>query len=197
MEDPTTIAMHLTFFGTLGVALVMFLGVFLAFVITLLLAGLGRLLAAGVTALLRGRRAAPEPAAAKPAAAPKVARPAKAARPAKPARKEPQLSPEWAAAVARADARATARARAEAAPEVKVSVRELPSPQAPVREIKEVGPLIESATDRNGALTAAPRAFTKPPLPAASPVLDTGSLTALKHQRPQAAQRPDQQRKAS
>lgn len=203
MEDPTTIAMHLTFFGTLGVALVMFLGVFLAFVITLLLAGLGRLLAAGVTALLRGRRAAPEAAAAKPVAAPNVVRPAKAARPArpartpKPARKEPQLSPEWTAAVARADARATARARAEAAPEVKVSVRELPSPQAPVREIKEVGPLIESATDRNGALTAAPRAFTKPPLPAASPVLDTGSLTALKHQRPQAAQRPDQQRKAS
>ena len=197
MEDPTTIAMHLTFFGTLGVALVMFLGVFLAFVITLLLAGLGRLIAAGVTALLRGRRPAPEASAAKPAAAPNAVRPAKAARPAKPARKEPQLSPEWTAAVARADARATARARAEAAPEVKVSVRELPSPQAPVREIKEVGPLIESATDRNGALTAAPRAFTKPPLPAASPVLDTGSLTALKHQRPQAAQRLDQQRKAS
>ena len=208
MEDPTTIAMNLTFFGTLGVGLVMFLGVFLAFVVTLLLAGLGRLLAAGVTALLRGRRAAPEPAA-KPAAGPNRAIPAEVALPArpartpkpvrtaKPARKEPQLSPEWAAAVARADARASARARAEAAPEVKVSVRELPSPKAPVREIQEVGPLIESATDRNGALTAAPRAFTKPPLPAASPVLDTGSLTALKHQRPQAAQRPDQQRKAS
>ena len=45
MEDPTTIAMNLTFFGTLGVGLVMFVGVFLAFVITLLIAGLGRLLA--------------------------------------------------------------------------------------------------------------------------------------------------------
>ena len=190
MEDPTTIAMNLTFFGTLAVGLVMFLGVFLAFVVTLLLAGLGRLLATGVTALLRGRQSTPVPA--------KVHRPARAA---KPARKEPQLSPEWAAAVARADARASARARAEAAPEVRVSVRELPSPEAPVRDIKEVGPLIESATDRNGALTAAPRAFAKPPLPAKSPVLDTGSLTALKHQRPQPARQPvqrqDQQRKAS
>ncbi|QDY89857.1 hypothetical protein E7Y32_06205 [Arthrobacter sp. UKPF54-2] len=185
MEDPTTIAMNLTFFGTLGVGLVMFLGVFLAFVVTLLLAGLGRLLATGIAALLRARRATPQPASPKPARTPT------------PARKEPQLSPEWAAAVARADARASARARAEAAPEVKVSVRELPSPQAPVREIKEVGPLIESATDLNGVLTATPRAFTKPPLPAASPVLDTGSLTALKHQRPQPAQRQDQQRKAS
>lgn len=202
MEDPTTIAMNLTFFGTLGVGLVMFLGVFLAFVTTLLLAGLGRLIATGVSTLLRGRRASPEPAAA-PHAVRRAhpARTPKAVRPAKASRKEPQLSPEWAAAVARADARASARARAEAAPEVKVSVRELPSPKAPVREITEVGPLIESATDRNGILTAAPRAFTKPPLPAGSPLLDTGSLTALKHQRPQPgrqpSQRQDQQRRAS
>lgn len=190
MEDPTTIAMNLTFFGTLGVGLVLFLGVFAAFVITLLLAGLGRLIATAFTALVRGRRSTPAPA--------EAHRPAKAA---KPARKEPQLSPEWAAAVARADARADARAKAGTAPEVRVSVRELPSPKAPVRDIKEVAPLVESATDRNGAPAAAPRAFTKPPLPAKSPVLDTGSLTALKHQPLQAAQRrdqqPGQQRKAS
>ena len=31
MEDPTTIALNLTFFGTLGLAFVMFLGLFLVF----------------------------------------------------------------------------------------------------------------------------------------------------------------------
>lgn len=191
MEDPTTIAMNLTFFGTLGVGLVMFFGVFVAFVITLLLAGLGRLLTLPFTARARGRGSAHESArSANPEKPAKEARPAKAA---KAARKEPQLSPEWAAAVARADARATARAKAEAAPEVKVSVRELPSPEAPARELKEVGPLIESATDRNGApAAAAPRAFTKPSVPAKSPVLDTGSLATLKHQPPQQGKRPGQ-----
>lgn len=206
MEDPTAIAMNLTFFGTLLVGLIMFVGVFLAFVITLLLAGLGRLLATGVSALFRARQ--PTPGTAAPIAGAGTERgaeqhgsvgPAKAPRPAKtprPARKEPQLSPEWAAAVARADARASARAKAEAAPEIRVSVRELPSPKAPVREIKEVGPLVESATDRNGAPAAAPRAFTKPPVPAKSPVLDTGSLTTLQHRPPQQGQQPDRQRKA-
>ena len=43
MEDPTTIALNLTFFGTLAVALVMFFGLFLVFVATLVIAGLGRL----------------------------------------------------------------------------------------------------------------------------------------------------------
>jgi hypothetical protein len=193
VEDPTTIAMNLTFFGTLAAGLVLFLGVFAAFVITLLLAGVGRLLAMAATALFQARasdRGTARDKTAKPATS------AGAARPAKPARKAPQLSPDWAAAVSRADERASARARAEAAPEVRVSVRELPSPKAPAREIKEVGPLIESATDRNGNLTSAPRAFAKPQLPA-SPVLDTGSLTMLKHQPGQQVQPRDQQRKAS
>lgn len=43
MEDPTTIALNLTFFGTLGVAFVMFLGLFLVFIATLVIAGVGRL----------------------------------------------------------------------------------------------------------------------------------------------------------
>jgi hypothetical protein len=41
--DSTTIALNLTFFGTLGLAFLMFLGLFLLVVITLLLAGVGRL----------------------------------------------------------------------------------------------------------------------------------------------------------
>jgi hypothetical protein len=43
VEDPTTIALNLTFFGTLGVAFVMFLGLFLVFIATLVIAGVGRL----------------------------------------------------------------------------------------------------------------------------------------------------------
>jgi hypothetical protein len=202
VEDPTTIAMNLTFFGTLGVALVMFFGLFLALVITLLLAGLGRLLAIAVAALARAPKSARESARQTIAVEPNAddAGPAKASRPAKPAkpaRKEPQLSPEWVAAVERADARAKARAKAEAAPEVKVSVRDLPSPNAPVRDIKEVGPLVESAMDRNSVPAAAPRAVKKPPVPAASPVLDTGSLAMLKHQPAEPGQRQNTERKAS
>jgi len=198
VEDPTTIAMNLTFFGTLAVGLVMFFGVFLALVITLLLAGLGRLLAVTVLALGRGLRSRNDPAEQASAAAnhgtAKAARPAK---PAKPARKEPQLSPEWAAAVERADARARARALAEAAPEVTVSVRELPSPKTPARDLREVAPLVESATDRNGTATAVPRTPAKPPVPATNPVLDTGSLATRKHQPAKPGQRQKPERKAS
>ncbi|WP_208750376.1 hypothetical protein [Arthrobacter sp. PM3] len=174
MEDPTTIALHLTFFGTLGVAFLMFLGLFLVFAATLVIAGVGRLAAVVVMAVAglgKGR----------PAAKPGPARPAKAkaAASAKPAKKEPALSPEWTAAVARADARAAARAKAEAGPAVRVSVRELPSPDAPVRDITEVSALVESATDSNGTLGTVPRAFQKPPMPAAKSLLDTGSLVSL------------------
>ena len=56
MEDPTTIALNLTFFGTLGVAFVMFLGLFIVFVATLVIAGLGRLAAVDRP----GRRRAPQ-----------------------------------------------------------------------------------------------------------------------------------------
>ncbi|WP_248763571.1 hypothetical protein [Pseudarthrobacter sp. SSS035] len=51
MGDSTTIALNLTFFGTLGLALLMFLGLFLLVVITLLLAGVGRLFVLTVMAL--------------------------------------------------------------------------------------------------------------------------------------------------
>jgi hypothetical protein len=199
MEDPTTIALNLTFFGTLGVALVMFFGLFLVFVATLVIAGLGRLVAVIIMALGRGLlgtagRATPPAGAAQqdrpiraagstqPARPPKPAKPAKAAKPAKPerpAKKEPALSPDWAAAVAQADARAAARAKAEAAPAVKVSVRELPSPTVPAGDVKAVAPLVESATDRNGQLGTVPPAFVKAPMPAAKSLLDTGSLVTL------------------
>jgi len=54
MGDPTTIALNLTFFGTLVVALVMFFGLFLVFVATLVIAGLGRLAAVTIMAVGRG-----------------------------------------------------------------------------------------------------------------------------------------------
>lgn len=51
MEDPTTIALNLTFFGTVGVAFVMFIGMFILFMVTLVIAGVGRLAALIVMAL--------------------------------------------------------------------------------------------------------------------------------------------------
>lgn len=147
MEDPTTIAMNLTFFGTLGVAFLMFLGLAAVVVATLVIAGIGRLAAvtvlafAGAVARASGTASAafrPAPptsseAAAAPAnsATSRVPKASELRAPATSARREPpQLSADWAAAVARADARADARARTEAAPAVKVSVRDLPSPTA-------------------------------------------------------------------
>lgn len=201
MEDPTTIALNLTFFGTLGVAFFMFLGLFLVFAATLVLAGIGRLAAVVVLAvagLVRGTPVSRENGAGEE---PAPHRPAKAAKPARPARnaakKEPALSPEWAAAVARADARAAARARAAAGPAVRVSVRDLPNPMAPARDIKEVSALVQSATDTNGTLGAVPRAFQKPPMPAAKSLLDTGSLVSLRGSLPAGkAKQPSQERKA-
>ena len=55
MGDSATIALNLTFFGTLGLAFLMFLGLFLLVVLTLLLAGIGRLFVLTVMALF-GRR---------------------------------------------------------------------------------------------------------------------------------------------
>lgn len=192
MEDPTTIALNLTFFGTLGVAFVMFIGLFLVFVATLLIAGLGRLV--GVTVMtLFGRRPAKSEPRARPARAPRRTFNLKrawapsslkaaledAARK-RTARKEaPALSEDWAEAVARADARAAARAKAEAAPEVKVTVRDLPSPDAPVEDVRSVAPLVESATDQHAAVRAIPRSFEKPPGPGRMAMLDTGSLVSL------------------
>jgi hypothetical protein len=179
MEDPTTIALHLTFFGTLGVAFIMFLGLFIVFAVTLVIAGIGRLAVVIVVALARvfsGRPAVT----AKTAKPVKTVKTAKARRPARnPGKKEPALSPEWAAAVARADARAIARARAEAGPAFQVSVRNLPSPKAPARDITEVSALVASATEAAESIGAVPRAFRKPPMPAAKSLLDTGSLVSL------------------
>ncbi|MEY9774418.1 hypothetical protein [Arthrobacter sp. MW3 TE3886] len=210
MEDPTTIALNLTFFGTLGVAFFMFLGLFLVFAATLVLAGFGRLAAVVVLAAAGLFRRSPvlrEPGVGEDAARENAAQeptrhqPAKAAKAARPARnagkKEPALSPEWAAAVARADARAAARARAEAGPAVRVTVRDLPNPLAPAQAIKEVSALVQSATDTNGTLGAVPRAFKKPPMPAAKSLLDTGSLVSLRGTLPPGkAKQPVQERKA-
>ena len=52
MEDPTTIALNLTFFGTLGVAFLMFIGLCISVMLTLVIAGVGRLVALIVMALL-------------------------------------------------------------------------------------------------------------------------------------------------
>ncbi|MFB8371220.1 hypothetical protein ACFC25_17865 [Pseudarthrobacter sp. NPDC055928] len=52
MGDSTTLALNLTFFGTLGLAFLMFLGLFLLVVATLVLAGVGRLVALMVMVLL-------------------------------------------------------------------------------------------------------------------------------------------------
>jgi hypothetical protein len=49
--DSATLTLNLTFFGTLGVALLMFLGLFLLVFLTLVLAGVGRLLVLSVQAL--------------------------------------------------------------------------------------------------------------------------------------------------
>ena len=210
MEDPTTIALNLTFFGTLGVAFVMFLGLFMVFAATLVLAGIGRLAAVIVLAaagLLRESPVVRENAVredwplVEPVKAAKPARPAATKKPRPPARnagkKEPALSPEWAAAVARADARAAARARAEAGPAVRVTVRDLPNPMAPAHDIKEVSALVQSATDTNGTLGVIPRAFQKPPMPAAKSLLDTGSLVSLRGSLPVGkAKQPAQERKA-
>ncbi|WP_426997369.1 hypothetical protein [Pseudarthrobacter sp. N5] len=51
MGDSTTIALNLTFFGTVGVACLMFFGLFLVFTATLVIAGVGRLVAIIVMAL--------------------------------------------------------------------------------------------------------------------------------------------------
>lgn len=51
MGESTTLVLNLTFFATLGVALLMFLGLFLLGVLTLILAGIGRLLALVLMAL--------------------------------------------------------------------------------------------------------------------------------------------------
>ena len=59
MEDPTTIALNLTFFGTLGVAFFMFLGLFLVFAATLVLAGIGRLAAVVVLSVAGFGRGTP------------------------------------------------------------------------------------------------------------------------------------------
>jgi hypothetical protein len=49
--DSATIALNLTFFGTLGLAFLMFLGLFLLVILTLVLAGVGRFLVLTVQAL--------------------------------------------------------------------------------------------------------------------------------------------------
>jgi hypothetical protein len=59
VENPDTLILNLTFLGTVGVAFLMFLVLFLLGVITLLLAGMGRLAAVTLMALF-GRRTSKE-----------------------------------------------------------------------------------------------------------------------------------------
>ncbi|UXM91354.1 hypothetical protein [Paenarthrobacter sp. JL.01a] len=52
MEDPTTLAINLTYLGTLGLAVLMFLGLGLVIIITLVVAGVGRLISVILLALI-------------------------------------------------------------------------------------------------------------------------------------------------
>ncbi|MFJ4026868.1 hypothetical protein ACIPWF_05430 [Paenarthrobacter sp. NPDC089989] len=52
MEDPTTLAINLTYLGTLGMAVLMFLGLGLVIIITLVVAGVGRLLSIVLLAMV-------------------------------------------------------------------------------------------------------------------------------------------------
>ena len=179
MEDPTTIALNLTFFGTLGVAFVMFLGLFLVFAATLVLAGIGRLAAVIVLAVAAGsfRKAAisgkqmrkkdcPLAGYSPVRAAEAGAQTGQAPRsPSSPparnaAKKEPALSPEWAAAVARADARAAARAKAEAAPAVRSPSGTCPTPWHRHRTW-QMSPSCSRPRTPTEQLGAVPRAFKK------------------------------------
>jgi hypothetical protein len=105
VEDPTTIALNLTFFGTLGVAFLMFIGLCISVTLTLVIAGLGRLVALIVMALF-GRfprnetveivRLAPDgtPLPADAEVVPAKARAKKAAKAPRPAR-EPRAPIDW------------------------------------------------------------------------------------------------------
>jgi hypothetical protein len=185
MEAPNTIALNLTFFATLAVAFVMFVGLFLVFVATLVLAGLGRLVGVTAVALLDRVPEQGRPRSWKKLLAADTLKPTLGAVARRTPllgairREAPVLSEDWAAAVAGADARAAARARADAAPQIKVSVRDLPSPDAPAKDVTEVAPLVESATDRNAVVRAIPRSFQKPAGMGPLDVLDTGSLGSL------------------
>src|SRR5215217_714533 len=149
VENPDTLILNLTFLGTVGMAFLMFLVLFLLGVITLVLAGIGRLAAVTLMALFgrRSRRENPKPgraprdwrAALKPARLRGALRTAVVHHPALAAarREPPVLAEDWASAVAEADARAMARARA-AAPEIKLSVRDLPDPLVPAEKVVEV-----------------------------------------------------------
>ena len=201
MENPDTLVLNLTYLGTVGVALLMFLVLFLLGVITLVLAGLGRL--AGVVLMvlfgrvpgrsgparfanaattqaeprkpLRERAAALKPDRLRESLRTAVVRHPKlaAARP-----EPPVLAEDWASAVAEADKRAEARARA-AAPEIKLSVRDLPDPAVPADKVSEVAPLVESALHNHRPPHELPRSFKKPQPLHPVPPLDTGSLVSL------------------
>ena len=197
MESPDTLILNLTFLGTMGVAFLMFLVLFLLGVITLVLAGLGRLCAVLLMALF-GRRPRSESlplvrfsggarktprdwrAALKPGHVKSSLRTAVEHHPALTAarREPPVLAEDWASAVADADARAKARARA-AAPHIKLSVRDLPDPQVPAEKVAEVAPLVESALDNSRPSREMPRSFKKPHVPQPLAPLDTGSLVSL------------------
>ena len=200
VEQPDTLVLNLTFFGTMGVALLMFLVLFLLGALTLVLAGLGRLAGLVVMALFgkgprkgrallmaarsdspggrpswRERAAALKPARLRESLRAVVVRHPKlaAARP-----EPPVLAEDWASAVAEADKRAEARARA-AAPEIKLSVRDLPDPAAPADKVAQVAPLVESALHNHRPPHEMPRSFKKPVPPHPVPPLDTGSLVSL------------------
>lgn len=200
MENPDTLILNLTFLGTVGVAFLMFLVLFLLGVITLVLAGLGRLAAVVLLALFgRGtgneslplvrltgpagsQQQRPGTASDDGAGAASAPRPPRAGLLVRAFRRRPGKTPvlaeDWAAAVADADARAKTRARA-ATPQIKLSVRDLPDPKVPAEKVAEVAPLVESALENGRPSRELPRSFKKPQVPQPLAPLDTGSLASL------------------
>jgi hypothetical protein len=202
VEDPTTVALNLTFFGTLGVAFLMFVGLFLIFVTTLVLAGLGRLLAAAIMALFGGRHGSAEPAAprARPLQ-PKTLQP-KALQPKTMAagREPAQVDEDWAAAVAQADARARERQKQPRpavlnAPPAAVRAARA-SAGAPARPDLKVSPLVEATAPHSRPL-AVQAPFAKPAEPGPAAVLDTGSLAVVSGHRTSAQETPPAVRRSA
>ncbi|MBD1540508.1 hypothetical protein HC749_20395 [Arthrobacter sp. S13_S34] len=141
MENPDTLILNLTFLGTVGVAFLMFLVLFLLGAITLVLAGLGRLAAAVLMALF-GRRSRKEslplvrftgPAGSQQQASDGGAGAESAAGPARPGllarafRKRPGKTPrDWRAALQPAHMKTTLRTAVEHHPALTAARREPP-----------------------------------------------------------------------
>lgn len=178
-----TITLNLTFLGTLGVAFLIFFGLFLIFITTTLAAVALRLLVITVMALLsnpsRHDTVTHHKNVSTAERGPRLSINLGRHHKIHTVRREPPtLTPSWAAAVAEADARAVARARASA-PDIKVTASEMPTPGSPFQNFLEVAPLVQSALHEETPDPASPRFFKGPEKTGMLAILDTGSLVSL------------------